>query len=238
MSEVGKKSKPIAKRSKKKKDPNAPKRPRSAYILFCAQERPNVKKDNPDAKPADILKLLAERWKTISESDKKDFAGKASDDKDRYSDEMQHYAPPADAGSDDEDGGGRRKKGKKEKGSRKKKKKDPNEPKKPQTAYLIFGNKERSNIKAEHPEMKQSEIMKQIGIRWNTLDPANKKPFIEMASADKERYERERSAYERTKNQKAPSDDEEDMGSAQGNGDDGGDDDDMDDDEDDAEDDD
>lgn len=43
-----KKSK-TAKKSKVEKDPNAPKKPLSAYMMYCADMRDEVKKENPGA---------------------------------------------------------------------------------------------------------------------------------------------------------------------------------------------
>lgn len=37
------------KKKRAKKDPNAPKNPLSAYLLFCNDHRDRVKSDNPDA---------------------------------------------------------------------------------------------------------------------------------------------------------------------------------------------
>ena len=44
-------------KGKKIKDPNAPKRPMSAYFLFMGEKRAEVKKNNPDFKVGDIAKV-------------------------------------------------------------------------------------------------------------------------------------------------------------------------------------
>ena len=51
-----KKAKPEKKQKKQKKvkDPNAPKRPMSAYFLFMNSVRPEVRKDNPDSTIGEI----------------------------------------------------------------------------------------------------------------------------------------------------------------------------------------
>lgn len=60
------------KREKKTKDPNAPKGPASAYILFQNDIRSAYKKEHPDMSNKELLRLIGDQWKTLSE-DKKDF---------------------------------------------------------------------------------------------------------------------------------------------------------------------
>ena len=45
------------KKAKKIKDPNAPKRPMTAYFLFMAEKRAEVLKNNPDFKIGDVAKV-------------------------------------------------------------------------------------------------------------------------------------------------------------------------------------
>merc|ERR1712212_1051505 len=47
------------KKQRKKKDPNAPKRPMSAYFLFMNATRPTVRKENPDASIGEVAKSSA-----------------------------------------------------------------------------------------------------------------------------------------------------------------------------------
>ena len=75
------------------KDPNKPKRGKSAYIFFCAQERENVKKEHPKMNTKDITAELARRWNLIkSDSGKvKKYHDLAKKDKERYATEMKKY---------------------------------------------------------------------------------------------------------------------------------------------------
>jgi high mobility group protein B1 len=47
---------------KKKKDPNAPKQPLSAYFIFSTEERLKVKEENPNFSICDVAKELGKRW--------------------------------------------------------------------------------------------------------------------------------------------------------------------------------
>ncbi|KAG1787662.1 uncharacterized protein HD556DRAFT_1539053 [Suillus plorans] len=60
------------KREKKIKDPNAPKGPASAYILFQNDIRSAYKKEHPDMSNKELLRLIGDQWKTLAD-DKKDF---------------------------------------------------------------------------------------------------------------------------------------------------------------------
>lgn len=59
------------KKEKKVKDPNAPKRPISAYFAFAADKREQIKKENPGFKVTDISKRTGELWKDLTEAEKK-----------------------------------------------------------------------------------------------------------------------------------------------------------------------
>ncbi|CAG8801541.1 10441_t:CDS:2 [Cetraspora pellucida] len=73
--------------------------------------------------------------------------------------------------------------------------KDPNAPKKPNTAYILFSNEIRAEMKANNPEANQKELVKLIGSRWKALSTEQKKVYEDRYFADKERYDEELRAY-------------------------------------------
>jgi hypothetical protein len=76
------------KREKRHKDPDAPKRPMSAFFQFCQEERPKVKKAHNDWKVGDIAKELGKRWEHVEKSK---YEAEAARDKQRYEKEMAVY---------------------------------------------------------------------------------------------------------------------------------------------------
>lgn len=76
---------------KKKKDPNAPKRSLSAYMFFANDQRETVRAENPNATFGGIGKLLGEKWKQMTASEKEPYEAKANADKKRYEDEKAAY---------------------------------------------------------------------------------------------------------------------------------------------------
>ena len=70
-------------------------------------------------------------------------------------------------------------------------------PKRPRTSYLLFTMDRRPHIVAANPDMKVTEIMKQMGAEWRELDKDEKVKYENSAKKDKERYEAEKKAYEK-----------------------------------------
>lgn len=62
--------KPAAK-DKKAKDPNAPKRPPSAYILFQNEVRAAIREADPRMAYKDVLNVIAEKWKALDQDQKR-----------------------------------------------------------------------------------------------------------------------------------------------------------------------
>jgi len=53
-------------------------------MFFCEAKRSELKEKNPEMKVTQLAKLLAEQWKSLSETDKQPFIVEAEKDKERY----------------------------------------------------------------------------------------------------------------------------------------------------------
>jgi hypothetical protein len=60
---------------------NHVKKPCSAYALYLQEQKKLIKVNSPNLKMADILKLVGERWKSLSESEKSVYQQKAQAEK-------------------------------------------------------------------------------------------------------------------------------------------------------------
>jgi hypothetical protein len=82
-------------KGKKEKDPNMPKRPKTGYIFFSAEERVKVKEDNPSLGFGDITKQVSAKWKEMTDDDKEPYLKLAQQDKERYEKEMSKFKSSA-----------------------------------------------------------------------------------------------------------------------------------------------
>ena len=83
------------KKQKKVKDPNAPKRPMSAYFLFMNSVRPEVRKDNPEATIGEIAKIIGKMSGEIDADKKAKFDKDAAAAKKKWEVEKAAYAEKA-----------------------------------------------------------------------------------------------------------------------------------------------
>jgi len=84
-------------RKTNKRDPYAPKRPASAYLLWLNQNRAAIKDEllttNPDAKITDVSKRAGELWKQMNDDDKTTFITASEELRAKYHDAMKLYKP-------------------------------------------------------------------------------------------------------------------------------------------------
>ncbi|OCT99628.1 hypothetical protein XELAEV_18005411mg [Xenopus laevis] len=71
-------------KGKRKKDPNAPKRPPSAFFIFCSEHRPQIKSETPGLSIGDTAKKLGELWAEQTPKDKLPHEQKAAKLKEKY----------------------------------------------------------------------------------------------------------------------------------------------------------
>merc|ERR1740124_842400 len=159
-----------AEREKKKEERAVkaamPKKPRSGYLLYSNAERPAVKEANPEAEATDMLKLLAQGWKDLSEEEQ--LKWKAEVDKERY------FAECKEAGVEPE--------------VKEAKDEADKHPKKPKGAYFCYAMSERAAVQEANADTAAKDVTKLLGEGWKALSEEDKKQWEVAATADKERY--------------------------------------------------
>ena len=175
--------------SKKKsdKDPDAPKRNKTAYIYFCSDKRPDAKSElGDDAKATEVTALLGKMWKELKEDDDRSdemekYIKMAADDKSRYEDETKKVVDSTDdelvEDKPVED------KPVEDKPVVKKSKKvvDDTKPAKSKTGYTYFCQSTRESIKDDNPEMKATEVTKELARLWKELSDEDKQDWSDSA---------------------------------------------------------
>jgi hypothetical protein len=82
---------PVSGKAKKVKDPNAPKKGMSAFMLFSNDQRNKIKTENPDLSFGEIGRKVGEAWKGLNDKQKQVYVKKSEEDKKRYESDMQTY---------------------------------------------------------------------------------------------------------------------------------------------------
>ncbi|KAK9458202.1 hypothetical protein V1511DRAFT_508293 [Dipodascopsis uninucleata] len=85
------------KKSQPPRDPNAPKRPQNAYIIFCDHEKERVRAQLEQSMPGeafDLTKAMAEAWRDLGDEGRKRFYDLYDAEKARYNREMEAYVAP------------------------------------------------------------------------------------------------------------------------------------------------
>eukprot|EP00899_Mesostigma_viride_P005406 jgi/Mesvir1/14867/Mv05480-RA.1 len=204
-----------------KKEISRPKRPASAYNLFCAATVEKVRAEQPDLKFEDVSKRVAELWREIPPAEKEALEVKAKADRERYDKEMEKFRALK-AKEEEQKKGLELLQGEKKRQAEetlaaqyvahlgknktpgkpgkmnKAKAHDPNKPKKWMSAYMHFAvQKRKEMIAAGTPARKATfgEIGKRLGEDWKELSATEKAVFEKLAEEDQARWTTEMEAY-------------------------------------------
>ena len=81
----------------------------------------------------------------------------------------------------------------------KKRPRDPDAPKAPLSAYLLFSRDKRIEFKESHSELESKDVMKEIARQWRELDPELKKAYNDEAETLKQNHAILQAEYEKSK---------------------------------------
>lgn len=148
---------------KKVKDPNAPKRPNNAYMIFYNEKRAEVVAANPGIKPKEVMSRLGQMWRQMGEDQKASYKSTAQSGKETYKSATQGYVKPAVSI---------------EKVVKQKRAK---------TGYNLYVSQSYKKIQAAHPDWQTdkktlfAKISKAISDQWKSLPEAEKANFNALA---------------------------------------------------------
>ena len=175
------------KKDKKVKDPKAPKRSLSAWIIYTTEQRPKFKAENPEKSNTELTTLMSQEWRNMTDEDKKKYVDLAIVDKQRYMKEKEEYESNSENDNSESENDNTESESENDKPKKTKKEKDPNAPKKNVNSWMHFCKVTR----AKHQNVKHTVAA--LKVMWADLD--DKSDYEEMAKADKERYLKEKKEY-------------------------------------------
>mmetsp|Transcript_81078 Transcript_81078/g.142961 ORF Transcript_81078/g.142961 Transcript_81078/m.142961 type:complete len:1231 (+) Transcript_81078:30-3722(+) len=174
-----------------------PKKPPNAMFLFCAENRAEVAKANPDLKGlGPVQKKLGEMWSALSEEDKKVYTDKHAEQMAAYNEKRKEFESTPEWKSFCKIAKGSSKPAPKSKGKGKGKgqkaaPKGPSAPdgmpKKPLSAMNIFSS-----------ETKPSGGIPGIASAWRELGAEGQKQYLEKAKEQASEYETQMKAFQAT----------------------------------------
>ncbi|CAJ0942075.1 unnamed protein product, partial [Mesorhabditis belari] len=150
--------------------------PYGFFVKMCYEEH-KKKYPNENVQVTEISKKCSEKWKTMSDDEKRRFYELAQKDAERYQAEVAAY------GGEDSIR------------KRKRAKKDPNAPKRALSAFFFFSQDKRPEVQATHTEWKVMQVAQELGRMWKDMSPEQKEIYERRAQADKERYSEEMGTY-------------------------------------------
>eukprot|EP00565_Helicotheca_tamesis_P003635 CAMPEP_0185741120 /NCGR_PEP_ID=MMETSP1171-20130828/38789_1 /TAXON_ID=374046 /ORGANISM="Helicotheca tamensis, Strain CCMP826" /LENGTH=355 /DNA_ID=CAMNT_0028413069 /DNA_START=1042 /DNA_END=2109 /DNA_ORIENTATION=- len=179
--------------AKTSRDPGAPKRNMSAYLLYQNAMRDQFKALNPGMTFGQLAKYTSAMYAEMPPAEKEAWVARAEADKARYLHELASYVPPP--GYDAKGDAITQGPGKSSSSSRGKSDKDTNAPKRNMSAYLLYQNAMRDQFKRENPGMTFGQLAKYTSHMYKNLTPEEKAMWDARAAQDKARYDAQIAAY-------------------------------------------
>lgn len=171
----------------------SPKRPLTAYMRYVKEQQPIVVKQNPDIKVVDIVRKIAQQWRTLTPEQKQPFEEASLCAREQYKTDIKIYQAqltPAQAAAITEEK--RQKMAKRRAIMKKRELNSLGKPKRPRTAFNIFMSEHFEEAKGISMTIK----MKTLIDDWKNLSIAQKQVYAQLAEDDKVRYKNEIKVWE------------------------------------------
>lgn len=85
---------PGRRRKKAVRDPDAPRKPQTAYILYQNANRAAFGREHPQAQFGELSKIIAKSYAALTHDEKQTWISKAEEARVRYNQAMKAYKPP------------------------------------------------------------------------------------------------------------------------------------------------
>jgi hypothetical protein len=133
-----------------------------------ARKKEILSQDNAP-KNNEVLKIVAEEWKQLSDRDRAYWDEEARNDKVRFVREKKDYTGPWLL-------------------PKRRAKKHPLAPKRPMSAFLKYSQQKRPMVKASNPDMSNTDVSRLLGEMWREASAAEKAPYVEGEKSERAKY--------------------------------------------------
>ncbi|OAF71919.1 hypothetical protein A3Q56_00318 [Intoshia linei] len=171
-----------------------PKRPPSSYLIFLMNFRDKMKQQKCVITNIELTKKAGLEWKELES--KEIWENLAKKKKEEYEIKLDYYMKNRTEEEAAEDVQNRRRKiNGNDNIKKKKKKKDPNQPKRPQSAYFLWMNGNRKDINTKFPNMGITMFSRKASEIWKQMTEDDKIKWQTAAQADRLRYNEEMKTF-------------------------------------------
>ena len=147
------------KRKREDKDSAPPKMPLTSYLIFCEQKRPRLAQKHANLGSKELMVKLSKKWKKLSDEKKQKYHDIYVENKKKYDEEIVQYYI----------------------------KHYPDE-KPPKTAFDLWSNKKREEIKKDRPDISQKKMDKKLTKYWEKLEDGDKEHWQKKSKAEAGKY--------------------------------------------------
>lgn len=170
-----------------------PKRPLNGYMRFFQQQQPVLSKQNPDVKRVDIVRKIAQQWRTLTPEQKQPFEEASQRAREQFKLDLQRYEAQLTPAQLQQQTVERRQRLAKRKAIRKKRElTNLGKPKRPRSAFNIFMSEHFEEARGSTMQ----EKMKTLRDDWMRLFSHQKQVYTQLAEDDKIRYKNEMKSWE------------------------------------------
>mmetsp|Transcript_17590 Transcript_17590/g.19909 ORF Transcript_17590/g.19909 Transcript_17590/m.19909 type:complete len:406 (-) Transcript_17590:57-1274(-) len=194
---------------KYRKAPQAPKRFKSSYMFFSTVKHKeirteliaNIEEEGQKIKTTDVAKLVSKAWKALPEEEREQWDEIARQDKARYEIEKLTYTGPWKVpiyAARPQQLPPQTKHYKNNNKKRHNQQRRP--PKRPLSAFLLFSNATRSDVKHKYPDVANADIPTILAQMWKDADPYEKQLFVDEQFRLEQQYHQTMLEWERPSN--------------------------------------
>lgn len=170
-----------------------PKRPLNGYMRYVMQQKPTVMRQNPDIKSVDIIRRIAQQWRTMSPDQKRPFEEASQRAREQFKVDLQRYEAQLSPAQLLLQAQERRMRLAKRKSIRRKRELTSlGKPKRPRSPFNIFMSEHFEEARGANT----LEKMKSLRNDWRNLFNHQKHVYTQLAEDDKIRYKNEMKSWE------------------------------------------
>lgn len=170
-----------------------PKRPLNGYMRYVLQQQPIVTRQNPEIKSVDIIRKIAQQWRTMSPEQKQPFQDASLRAREQFKVDLERYQAQLTPAQVQQQTLEKRQRRAKRQAIRKKRElTNLGKPKRPRSAFNIFMSEHFEEARGTTTQAKMKSLLED----WKNLFSHQKQVYTQLAQDDKIRYKNEIKSWE------------------------------------------